>query len=54
VVSPSTPAGRRSGELFNHYSLLRTTEDLLGLGHLGEAAAATSMSGAFGLTAHRQ
>jgi phosphatidylinositol-3-phosphatase len=54
VVSPSTPAGRRSGELFNHYSLLRTTEDLLGLGHLGEAAAAASMSGAFGLTAHRQ
>jgi phosphatidylinositol-3-phosphatase len=49
IVSPSTPAGKRSGKLFNHYSLLRTTEDLLGLPHLGQAAAATSMAKAFGL-----
>ena len=49
IVSPSTPAGKRSGELFNHYSLLRTTEDLLGLPPLGQAAGATSMAKAFGL-----
>ena len=54
VVSPSTPAGRRSDELLNHYSLLRTTEDLLGLGHLGEAATATSMANAFGLRTRRR
>lgn len=49
VVSPSTPAGQRSGELFNHYSLLRTTEDLLGVAPLGEAANANSMAKTFGL-----
>jgi phosphatidylinositol-3-phosphatase len=49
VVSPSTPAGTRSTRPFNHYSLLRTTEDLLGLGHLGMAARAHSMSSALGL-----
>ena len=49
IVSPSTPAGRRSGQLFNHYSLLRTTEALLGLSPLGEAARASSMVKAFGL-----
>jgi phosphatidylinositol-3-phosphatase len=49
VVSPSTPVGTRSAEYFNHYSLLRTTEDLLGAGHLGIAARANSMRRAFGL-----
>jgi phosphatidylinositol-3-phosphatase len=49
IVSPSTPTGRRSGELFNHYSLLRTTEDLLGVPPLGEAASARSMAHALGL-----
>jgi phosphatidylinositol-3-phosphatase len=49
VVSPSTPPRTRSAERFNHYSLLRTTEDLLGLAHLGMAARAPSMSPAFGL-----
>jgi phosphatidylinositol-3-phosphatase len=49
IVSPSTPAGKRSGQLFNHYSLLRTTEALLGLSPLGEAARASSMVKAFGL-----
>jgi hypothetical protein len=49
VVSPSTPPGTRSAERFNHYSLLRTTEDLLGLRPLGMAARAHSMSSAFGL-----
>jgi hypothetical protein len=49
VVSPSTPAGRRSGELFNHYSLLRTAEDLLQVPPLGRARAARSMANSFGL-----
>jgi phospholipase C len=49
VVSPSTPAGARSDQLFNHYTLLRTTEDLLGLPHLGKAGAAASMAEPFGL-----
>jgi arylsulfatase A-like enzyme len=49
IVSPSTPAGERSDELFNHYSLLRTSEDLLGLPHLGQAAGAASMAKGFGL-----
>ena len=49
VVSPSTPAHHRSGELFNHYSLLRTTEDLLGVPPLGKAANASSMAKVFGL-----
>ena len=31
VVSPSTRRGTRSNVLFNHYSLLRTTEKLLGI-----------------------
>ena len=49
IVSPSTPAGKRSGQLFNHYSLLRTTEDLLGLSPLGRGAGAASMTKPFGL-----
>jgi phosphatidylinositol-3-phosphatase len=49
IVSPSTPPGQRSGEHFNHYSLLRTTENLLRLPALGAAAGASSMAEAFGL-----
>jgi len=50
VLSPYTPAGARSSTQFNHYSMLRTTEELLGIGtHLGNAASATSMRAAFGL-----
>jgi hypothetical protein len=50
VVSPSVPAGTRSDAGFSHYSLLRTTEDMLGLrGHLGQAADARSMAPAFHL-----
>jgi phospholipase C len=41
VVAPSVPRGATSGTLFNHYSLLRTTEQALGistlLGHAGDA-----------------
>jgi phospholipase C len=50
VISPYTRPGTRSGTLFNHYSLLRTTEQLLGVDRfLGEASDARSMRGAFGL-----
>ncbi|HEX4863302.1 MAG TPA: alkaline phosphatase family protein [Acidimicrobiales bacterium] len=49
VVSPSTPPGTRSATLFNHYSLLRTAEDLLGLPPIASAATATPMESAFGL-----
>jgi len=37
VISPSTPAGATSGTFFSHYSLLGTTEELLGLPKLGQA-----------------
>jgi phospholipase C len=50
VVSPSTRPGTTVDVRFDHYSLLRTTEELLGLpGHLGAAARAPSMRQAFGL-----
>jgi hypothetical protein len=50
VLSPSTPIGARSSILFNHYSMLRTTEEILGISaHLGNAATASSMRSAFGL-----
>jgi phospholipase C len=50
VVSPSTRPGTRSRQPFTHYSLLRTTEELLGIrAHLGLAAAAASMRTAFNL-----
>lgn len=49
VVGASTPPGTRSPLLFNHYSLLRTTEQLLGLPPLGFAVGASSMVSPFGL-----
>jgi phospholipase C len=49
VISPTTKPGTRSRTLFNHYSLLRTTEQLLGLPLLGEAKHVNSMKSAFGL-----
>jgi phospholipase C len=49
VVSPSTVAGTNSSALFNHYSLLGTTEQLLGLPALGQAASTTTMTSAFNL-----
>jgi hypothetical protein len=50
VASPSTRPGARSVLRFDHYSLLRTTEELLGLSPLlGRAAGARSMRLAFGL-----
>jgi hypothetical protein len=49
VVSPSTPAGTTSAQLFNHYGLLRTTEEMLGIPLLGEAARAASLRAPFNL-----
>jgi hypothetical protein len=48
VISPTTKA-ITSAVTFNHYSMLRTTEELLGLPLIGGAATATSMRAAFGL-----
>ncbi len=49
VVSPSTAASTQSGTLFNHYSLLGSTEQLLGVPPLGQAAGANSMLAPFNL-----
>jgi phosphatidylinositol-3-phosphatase len=49
VVAPSVPAGTTSEQAFDHYSLLRTTEEMLGLGQIGNAATASSMRSAFHL-----
>lgn len=49
VISPTTKPGTKAHELFNHYSLLATTEQLLGLPRLGKAQSAHSMKLAFGL-----
>jgi len=49
VVSAWTPAGVRSSVRFDHYSLLRTTEDLLGVRPLGHARTARDMRRAFHL-----
>jgi hypothetical protein len=49
VISPSTPAGSTSGTFFDHYSLLGTTEGLLGLPKLASASSAATMTGAFHL-----
>jgi phosphatidylinositol-3-phosphatase len=49
VASAYTPAGASTAVALNHYSLLRMTEDLLGLPPLGAAATATDVASAFGL-----
>lgn len=50
VVAPSVPAGTQAGARFDHYAMLRTAEEMLGLpATLGAAATAPSMRGAFGL-----
>jgi acid phosphatase len=48
VISPYTH-GVKSSTLYTHWSLLRTTEELLGLPLLGNAATANSMVANFGL-----
>jgi len=48
VIAPSVPIGTSVATTFNHYSMLRTTEELLGLNtYLGNAATATSMRSPF-------
>ena len=49
VLAPSVRAGTASSKKFDHYAMLRTTEQLLGLGFLGKAATAPGMRGAFNL-----
>jgi len=49
VLSAYTRPGTRSARAYTHYSLLRTTEELLGAGLLGSAAHAPSMRSAFRL-----
>jgi trimeric autotransporter adhesin len=49
VLSAHTAAGTTSGTAFDHYSLLRTTEEITGVPLLGNAATATSMRSAFNL-----
>jgi len=49
VIAPSIPTGTRSATEFTHYSMLRTTEELLGLPYLANAATATSMRADFHL-----
>jgi hypothetical protein len=49
VIAPSTRRGTMSATAFSHYSLLRTTEEMLGLPRLGKASTAASMRSAFHL-----
>lgn len=49
VIAPSVRPGTVVGVRLDHYALLRSTEDLLGLGHIGAAATAPSLAAAFGL-----
>lgn len=45
VIAPSVAPGSRFGQRLDHYSLLRTTEQMLGLPPLGAAASAPSIPG---------
>lgn len=49
VIAPSVRPGTRSATAFTHYSLLRTTEEMLGLPPLLAARSAPSMRAAFRL-----
>jgi hypothetical protein len=49
VISPSTPAGFVDGASYNHYSMLRTTEEMFGLPAIGSALMASSMRASFHL-----
>jgi phosphatidylinositol-3-phosphatase len=49
VVAPGIPAGTVDSARLDHYALLRTTEEILGLPALGAAATAPSMRVAFHL-----
>ncbi len=47
VAAPSVVPGTTSAAKYDHYSMLRTTEEMLNLGFLGNAANAVSMRRAF-------
>jgi len=47
VMTPSVKPGTTSAGRFDHCSMLRTTEQMLGLGLLGHAKTAIGMRGAF-------
>lgn len=49
VISPYTPPGVTDGASLNHYSLLKTTEDLLGFGCIANSCSATDFRAAFGM-----
>ena len=50
VIAPTVPRGARVGTRFDHFAMLRTTEEMLGLRpFLGAAAAAPSMRAGFHL-----
>jgi hypothetical protein len=49
VLSAHTPAGITVSTSYNHYSLLRTTEEITAVPLLGNAASAASMRSAFSL-----
>jgi hypothetical protein len=49
VVAPSVRPGTVSSVAVDHYSLLRATEEMLGLPLLGQAVSATSLRGVFGI-----
>lgn len=49
VAAPAVKPGRTSGRAFTHYSMLRSTEQMLGLGFVGKAASAASMRRALGV-----
>jgi hypothetical protein len=50
IIAPSVRPGATSSTRFDHYSLLRTTEEMLGItNYLGGAATAPSMRSAFGM-----
>jgi len=49
VISPSTPPGIASDRLFTHYSLLKTTQQMLGVKRLGQARRSRSMRHPFRL-----
>jgi len=49
VISPSTAVGATSSTAFDHYSLLRSTEAMLGLPPLANAATAADLRSAFNL-----
>jgi hypothetical protein len=49
VVAPSVKPGTVAGAPVSHYSLLRATEEMLGLPLLGQAAGAVSLRAVFGI-----